>query len=73
MNKLLLLKLIIKLLFSLFTDINECAHFNGKCEHDCHNTDGDSYCTCQDGFDLVKGFMCEGKLFLYSDYLIYKE
>ncbi|XP_053386927.1 uncharacterized protein LOC123542089 isoform X2 [Mercenaria mercenaria] len=31
-------------------DIDECAVSNGKCEHNCTNTDGSFECTCKDGF-----------------------
>ena len=35
-------------------DINECNSNNGGCEHDCINTEGSYYCTCDTGYSLNK-------------------
>ena len=35
-------------------DINECLLGNGQCDHDCHNTIGSYYCTCQMGYLLLE-------------------
>ena len=35
-------------------DINECLSANGQCDHDCHNTIGTYYCTCQMGYLLLE-------------------
>ena len=35
-------------------DINECLLANGQCDHDCHNTIGSYYCTCQVGYLLLE-------------------
>ena len=36
------------------TDIDECAEFNGDCEHNCTNTIGSYYCTCDEDYSLDK-------------------
>jgi len=36
------------------TDIDECTDFNGDCEHNCTNTNGSYYCTCDEGYTLDK-------------------
>ena len=38
---------------------------NGGCEHQCIDTDGDSYCECREGYELVEGFECEGEFTTY--------
>jgi len=44
------------------TDLNECRVFyNGGCQHNCVNTIGSYFCTCDRGFFLSKdGQSCEG-------------
>ncbi len=52
-------------IFVEFADIDECKMGNGGCEQTCINTLGAFYCECEEGFERVKGFMCEsmwGKL-----------
>jgi len=44
-----------------YVDINECD-IPGICDHMCHNTYGGYYCTCPDGYRLVNGHGCAGKL-----------
>ena len=39
----------------IYVDINECeTDHNGGCDHICTNTNGNYYCTCQDGYVLMK-------------------
>ena len=39
----------------IYIDINECeTDHNGGCDHICTNTNGSYYCTCQNGYDLMK-------------------
>ena len=33
-------------------DINECLVNNGDCDHNCVNTAGSYYCTCNTGYRL---------------------
>ena len=41
------------------TDIDECAEYNGDCEHNCTNINGSYYCTCDEGYILDKdGLNC---------------
>ena len=43
------------------TDINECNTNNGGCFHNCHNTIGSYYCTCNIGFLLDNDYHnCSG-------------
>ena len=39
-------------MYPVFTDINECLTRNGNCEHQCNNTLGSYYCTCNSGYQL---------------------
>ena len=36
----------------MLTDKNECNINNGDCEHNCYNTRGSYYCTCNTGYQL---------------------
>jgi len=36
-------------------DLDECARENGRCPHDCTNTEGSFKCSCHDGFNDVNG------------------
>ena len=39
----------------IYIDIDECeTDHSGGCDHICINTNGSYYCTCQDGYDLMK-------------------
>lgn len=45
-----------------FVDIDECSANNGGCEHQCKNTTGSYYCTCDKGYQLCYDkHACEGK------------
>jgi len=50
------------------TDINECDHNNGGCQHVCTNTPGSYKCGCHSGFgqDLQDERNCEGTVYIYS-------
>ena len=39
--------------YHCFADVDECATANGGCEHNCHNTEGSFYCSCNDGYELL--------------------
>ena len=42
-------------------DINECSSNNGGCQHNCYNTAGSYYCTCNTGWELSSdGQTCMG-------------
>lgn len=41
---------------------NECLEFNGGCSQLCVDTKAGHYCTCKQGFMLVDGTQCRGKL-----------
>ena len=46
---------------SMYTDIDECDIDDGGCEHVCINTDGNYYCSCHDGYQLLNDtFNCSG-------------
>ncbi|KAJ7388690.1 hypothetical protein OS493_036239 [Desmophyllum pertusum] len=43
-------------------DIDECKTGSHSCEQNCHNTNGDYYCTCKAGYKLSSdGKTCEGE------------
>lgn len=49
------------MLFMTFADINECATYNGACDHFCTNTDGSYTCSCSSGYQLESdGHNCTG-------------
>lgn len=44
------------------TDIDECEHHNGGCEHFCRNTIGSFECNCRKGFKLLTDERsCQGR------------
>ena len=43
---------IIKFIFYISTDINECDNFNGDCDQICTNFAGSYTCSCQEGYVL---------------------
>ena len=44
-----------------YIDVDECADFNGGCQHNCTNTIGSHYCTCAGGYLLNDdGHSCTG-------------
>ena len=44
-----------------YLDVNECLDNNAGCEHNCENTDGSYYCTCNSGFELLSdNHTCKG-------------
>ena len=57
---------IISLRFLLFfsvlsLDIDECNFESNSCEHNCHNTEGNYFCTCRQGYTLSSdGKKCIG-------------
>ena len=45
------------------TDIDECELDNGRCDHNCTNTNGSYHCSCHHGYDLQDDqHSCAGKL-----------
>lgn len=47
---------------SLFTDVDECAVNNARCQHNCSNESGGYSCRCAPGFRLDQdGHNCTGK------------
>ena len=55
--------------YSITTDINECATNNGGCTHTCTNTDGDYVCSCRPGYDEPNPNQCVGKTALHTKHL----
>ena len=48
----------------LQTDINECEESKELCEHNCINTNGSYYCSCNLGYVLEdNNSSCDGKLY----------
>ena len=44
-----------------FADINECSRGTDLCDHNCHNTIGSYYCSCNTGYFLTaNGYSCHG-------------
>jgi len=47
----------------LDVDINECSDSNGGCQHNCTNTIGSYYCSCDAGYSLDQdGHSCSCKI-----------
>ena len=40
------------ILIFVVADIEECETNNGECQHNCNNTDGSYYCSCNNGYFL---------------------
>ena len=53
------------LLFTLFTDIDECADDVSECSDNalCTNTEGDHLCDCKDGY-MGDGKLCNCKYYI---------
>ena len=50
------------LIFSIFSDVNECTRFLHNCTQICINTIGSFNCSCQNGFNLQNDSRsCVGK------------
>ena len=59
---------VLLLMSTLPSDINECETDNGGCSDNCHNTPGSYYCSCNTGYHLTDGHLCKGqKKFLCGD------
>ena len=43
-------------------DIDECIANNGGCEQICTNTIGSFTCSCTDGYKLILGTFCAGRI-----------
>jgi len=39
---------------NLIADNDECAEFNGECQHNCTNTNGSYSCSCNNDYKLSK-------------------
>ena len=49
-------------LISFIADIDECSLDNDGCEHNCINTVGSSFCSCNTGYALtLDGKNCTGE------------
>ena len=46
-------------------DVDECA-IPGRCQHICNNIVGGFFCSCNEGFQLVNGLDCTGKMISYQ-------
>ena len=53
----------LRLNFALsYPDIDECAENTDGCAHNCHNTAGSYYCSCNTGYRLnADGHACDGE------------
>ena len=47
--------------YTYITDVDECAT-PGRCQHICNNRVGGFFCTCNEGYQLVNGINCTGKM-----------
>lgn len=43
---------------SFCVDIDECVRDSKECDQQCKNTFGSFICSCESGFELIKGFRC---------------
>ena len=46
----------------MHVEIDECSINNGGCEHNCTNTDGNFFCSCDFGYIQDGMFNCLGEL-----------
>ena len=54
-----------------YLDVNECLINNAGCKHNCKNTDGSYYCTCNSGFELSSdNHKCEGNYNVLATYVL---
>ena len=44
------------------TDVDECVTTPERCQHICNNRVGGFFCTCREGYQLVDGINCTGKI-----------
>lgn len=52
-----------------FSDIDECENNTLGCVYQCHNTQGEAYCSCPAGFKVAKdGKTCAGIKLVYIKY-----
>jgi len=55
----------------MLTEINECLNNNGHCDHNCTNTPGSYYCTCNTGYQLHSDkHKCLGNANVWNAYCI---
>ena len=48
-------------------DIDECSQGTDECEHNCNNTLGSFFCSCDTGYALtLDGRNCTGKQITYQ-------
>ena len=58
-------------LLKLYIDINECDDDTDGCEHNCTNTEGLFYCSCDGGFTLdTNGKNCTGESFTKDRFVL---
>lgn len=60
----------IRRLFALFTDVDECANGQAKCNQKCYNNVGSYTCDCYKGYNFTENGVheCKG---IYNDLIIY--
>ena len=44
---------IMTIYYAVIIDINECAEYNGGCQHNCTNANGSYSCSCRAGYKLT--------------------